>query len=174
MTTSPNLFAFETLDRSRSKEWPWAQDLCLTCANCSGACPVAGVDDFDPRKVVRMVSLGMTEHVAAERWPWICTMCGKCEQVCPMGIAIPDIMRRIRSLRARDQIPGILQGGLDNALRLHPGRCRRRDRRGRGFRGFHGAHRQRGRQHPHHHPQQAGQHPHRRLEALVEDFSCRR
>lgn len=117
MTCHPNRVAFETLNPSRSRDWPCAQDLCLTCANCSGACPVAGVDDFDPRKVVRMVALGMTDQVAAERWPWICTMCGKCEQVCPMGIAIPDLIRRIRSMRARDQIPGILQGGLENALR---------------------------------------------------------
>jgi len=117
MTPLSNVVSFETLDRSLSKDWACAQDLCLTCANCSGACPVAGVDDFDPRKVVRMVALGMTDQVAAERWPWICTMCGKCEQVCPAGIAIPDLMRRIRSLRGRDKIPGILQGGLDNALR---------------------------------------------------------
>ena len=117
MTTHSNIISFKTLDPGRSRDWSCAQDLCLTCANCSGACPVSGVDDFDPRKVVRMVAMGLTDQVAAGRWPWICTMCGKCAQVCPMDIAIPDLMRRIRSLRSRDKIPGILQGGLDNALR---------------------------------------------------------
>lgn len=112
-----SVVTFETLDPARCKMWPYAQDVCLTCAMCSGACPVAGVDDFDPRKVVRMISLGMADDVVKSRWPWICTMCGKCEQVCPMRIDIADMMRRIRSLREREKIPGILQDGLANALR---------------------------------------------------------
>lgn len=105
------------LNRGTVRDWSHAQDACLTCAMCSGACPVAGVDDFDPRKVVRMTSLGMTAAMVPSRWPWICTMCGKCEQICPMGVEIPDIIRRLRSMRQRDQVPGILHDGLANALR---------------------------------------------------------
>lgn len=106
----------EDLQPSSCNDWPYEQDLCLTCAMCSGACPVAGVDDFDPRKMVRMVSLGMADRVADSRWPWICTMCGKCEQICPMGIDIADMTRRIRSLRDGDKVPGILYKGLKAAL----------------------------------------------------------
>lgn len=105
------------LNRGTVRDWSHAQDACLTCAMCSGACPVAGVDDFDPRKVVRMTSLGMTAEMVPSRWPWICTMCGKCEQICPMGVEIPDIIRRLRSMHQRDQVPGILHDGLANALR---------------------------------------------------------
>ncbi len=107
----------EDLDTQRCKDWPYSQDDCLTCAMCASACPVAGVDDFDPRKIVRMVSLGMETMVADSRWPWICTMCGKCEQVCPMGIDIADMMRRIRSFREGDKVPGILYKGLTAALK---------------------------------------------------------
>jgi heterodisulfide reductase subunit C len=99
------------------QQWPYSQDTCLTCAMCSGICPAAGVDDFDPRKMVRMFSLGMQAELVASRWPWICTMCGKCEQVCPMGIDIAEISRRIRSLRDRDLVPGILHQGITAALR---------------------------------------------------------
>jgi len=99
----------EDIDLNHCKSWPYSQDVCLTCAMCAGTCPVAGVDDFDPRKMVRMVSLGMVDEAGASRWPWICTMCGKCEQVCPMGIDIADITRTLRSLRPRDQVPGILR-----------------------------------------------------------------
>jgi heterodisulfide reductase subunit C len=74
------------------------------------------VDDFDPRKIVRMVALGLREPLVASRWPWICTMCGKCAQICPAGIQIPEIMRAIRSLRDRDKVPGILHSGLTAAL----------------------------------------------------------
>jgi heterodisulfide reductase subunit C len=107
----------EDLELSSSGRFPHAQEGCLTCALCSGVCPVAGVHDFDPRKIVRMVALGISEAAAAARWPWICTMCGKCEQVCPMGIDLPGMVRALRSLRERDKVPGILQSGLANALR---------------------------------------------------------
>jgi heterodisulfide reductase subunit C len=98
------------------RDWPYEQDLCLTCGMCSGACPVAGVDDFDPRKMVRLVSLGMVDRIVNSRWPWICTMCGKCEQICPAGIDLADMTRRIRSLREGEKIPGILFKGLSAAL----------------------------------------------------------
>ncbi|MGD8834693.1 MAG: 4Fe-4S dicluster domain-containing protein, partial [Desulfobacteraceae bacterium] len=106
----------EDLQPSLCKQWPHGQDLCLACAMCSGVCPVAGVDDFDPRKMVRMVSLAMVDRLVDSRWPWICTMCGKCEQICPMGIDIADMTRRIRSLRDGDNVPGILYKGLRAAL----------------------------------------------------------
>ena len=106
----------EDLDRDCCNQWPFNQDVCLTCAMCASACPVAGVDDFDPRKMVRMVSLGQLDQAVQSRWPWICTMCGKCEQVCPMGIDIADITRRIRSLRDSEKVPGIIHKGLAAAL----------------------------------------------------------
>ncbi len=106
----------EDLNPACCKDWSYEQDVCLTCAMCASACPVAGVDDYDPRKMVRMVSLGMVDQVARSRWPWICTMCGKCEQSCPMGIGIADITRRIRSLREGKKVPGILHKGLTAAL----------------------------------------------------------
>ncbi len=89
----------------------------MTCSICSSSCPVSGVDDFDPRKMVRMVSLGFEDELIQSRWPWICTMCGKCESVCPMGIDIPGIARKVRSLRDRDKVPGILHKGLSMALK---------------------------------------------------------
>ena len=106
----------EALNSACWNDWSYEQDACLTCAMCASACPVAGVDDYDPRKMVRMVSLGLVDQVAQSRWPWICTMCGKCEQICPMGIDIADITRRLRSLREGKRIPGILHKGLTAAL----------------------------------------------------------
>jgi Fe-S oxidoreductase len=116
MSTNLKPLVWQDLNPGRFQLWPCSQEICMACALCSSACPVSGVDDFDPRKVVRMVSLGMQSEVVDARWPWICTMCGKCEQVCPMGISIPDLMRRIRGLREREQVPGILHKGLSAAL----------------------------------------------------------
>jgi heterodisulfide reductase subunit C len=89
----------------------------MTCGLCSSACPVSGVDGFDPRKIIRMVALGMHDAVVGQRWPWICTLCGKCEHLCPSGVDIADVMRTIRGLRERDAVPGILHKGLAAALK---------------------------------------------------------
>jgi len=66
--------------------------------------------------LVRMVSLGLVEELVETRWPWICTLCGKCENVCPMEIDIADLVRKIRSLKDREKVPGILHKGLVAAL----------------------------------------------------------
>jgi len=105
------------LPHDRFRSWPYRQDVCLTCGMCSSVCPASGVDGFDPRKVIRLVSLGLEREVVDARWPWICTMCAKCEVVCPMEIDIPNVMRSIRSLRDRDEVPGILQKGVDAAMK---------------------------------------------------------
>jgi heterodisulfide reductase subunit C len=96
--------------------WEHDQDLCMTCGICAGACPVAGVDGFDPRKLIRLAVLGRIPELVEARWPWICTMCGKCEQLCPMGVRIADVVRTVRALRERDRVPGILHKGLEAAL----------------------------------------------------------
>jgi heterodisulfide reductase subunit C len=106
-----------TLPQDRFRRWPHGQDVCLTCGMCSSVCPASGVDGFDPRKVIRLVSLGLERNVVEARWPWICTMCAKCEVVCPMEIKIPNVMRSIRSLRDRENVPGILQKGVDAAMK---------------------------------------------------------
>ena len=78
--------------------------------------PGFGIDGFDPRKLIRMVALGLETQLVEARWPWICTLCGKCENVCPMEIDIADVMRTIRGMRDRDKVPGILHKGLQAAL----------------------------------------------------------
>jgi len=90
---------------------------CQTCGRCSGVCPVAGIDGFDPRKMIRMLGMGMLAEIIDSRWPWICTMCGRCTSQCPMNIDFVEIIRQVRSLRPRDKVPGILHKGVVNALK---------------------------------------------------------
>ena len=116
MTSPSEIIDMDQLDHTRCRTWPFSQDFCVTCGLCSSSCPASGVDGIDPRMLVRMISLGLVENLVDARWPWICTMCGKCENVCPMQIEIPDLVRKIRSKRDREKIPGILHKGLAAAL----------------------------------------------------------
>lgn len=117
MNETSEIIDMGLLTHTRFKSWPFSQDYCLTCGICSSSCPVSGIDGFDPRKIVRMIGLGLEDKVVESRWPWICTMCGKCEHVCPMEIDIPDMVRSIRSLREREKVPGVLHKGVVAAMK---------------------------------------------------------
>jgi len=93
----------------------WA-DVCLTCGTCASACPIAGVDNLDPRKIVRMAMFGLEDELVASDWPWKCTMCAKCENACPMGVEIVALIRRLRSKRARNRVPGPIHKGVVTCL----------------------------------------------------------
>jgi len=103
-------------DPTKFRKLKFSHDYCLTCGLCSSSCPVSGIDGFDPRKLIRFAILGLEQKIVESRWPWICTLCGKCEHDCPMEINIPGLVRHIRSLRNRDLVPGILHKGIAAAL----------------------------------------------------------
>ena len=67
---------------------------------------------MDPRKALRMVVLGLEEELIASQWPWKCTLCGKCEEACPMNVELVAMFRAVRGLRPRDQVPGPLHKGV--------------------------------------------------------------
>lgn len=91
-------------------------DLCLTCGTCAGGCPVTGVDGMDMRKALRMVLLGLEQDLIDSRFPWICTLCSRCDNACPMGIELTKMMRSARTHRQRDKVPGVLHKGVQMCL----------------------------------------------------------
>jgi heterodisulfide reductase subunit C len=91
-------------------------DMCMGCGTCSAGCPLTGMDGFDPRKIVRMVLLGREEELIQSHLPWICTMCGKCEHACPMGVNIVNMIRTIRGMVERDKVPGMIHKGVELCL----------------------------------------------------------
>jgi Fe-S oxidoreductase len=92
-------------------------NLCLTCGMCSSGCPAAGIDDMDPRKMLRMIALGLDDQVLASDWPWMCTMCQRCIYVCPMQIDIPQLIYNLRAQRPRQERPKGILGSCDMALK---------------------------------------------------------
>jgi heterodisulfide reductase subunit C len=60
---------------------------CYTCGSCTGVCPVREVvDDFDPRRLIHMIVLGMKKEVLSLDLIWFCCLCNSCYYVCPQGI----------------------------------------------------------------------------------------
>ena len=95
-------------------------NVCFTCGTCTNGCPITGNPDmqgWDTRKVIRMLAMGMLEEVVESKFPWLCTGCGRCAYVCPMGLDIVGIMAHMKHLRPRDHVPGILHKGVENVLK---------------------------------------------------------
>lgn len=83
---------------------------CFTCGACSSGCPASGLAGMDPRKFVRMITLGLDEEIMTNDWVWMCTTCNRCVHVCPMKIDIPQLVLVIRSQWPKEKRPkGIVE-----------------------------------------------------------------
>ncbi len=91
-------------------------DLCHTCGTCSAICPLTGARGFNPRKIVHMAIQERDQEITDSPWPWMCTLCGRCEHACPMGINIVNIMRTARGMVEREKVPVMLQKGIELGL----------------------------------------------------------
>ena len=77
--------------------------VCYACGVCTAGCPVSEVsEDFDPRKIVRMVLMGMKERVLSSDFIWYCTQCFTCSGHCPQSVKFTDIMRVLRDMAVKE------------------------------------------------------------------------
>ena len=62
------------------EESNWRADLnyCMSCAKCLSVCPLHGYSEWDPRRVVRMVLLGLEQQVIDSEFIFQCTGCDRC------------------------------------------------------------------------------------------------
>ena len=70
---------------------------CFQCGACTAACPWGIVRDetFSVRLLVRAAQLSL-ETTQDQRW--LCTACGQCQQLCPRGVDISQVIRGVRYL----------------------------------------------------------------------------
>ncbi len=92
-------------------------NLCLTCGLCASGCPATGIEGMDPRKFLRMASLGLDDELLTSEWAWICSMCTRCVYACPMKIDIPGLISNVRGNWPKDKQPKGIRGSCDMALK---------------------------------------------------------
>lgn len=79
--------------------------LCYLCGSCAGGCPVGRlITAYNPRKIVRMASLGLKDEVLKSNSLWFCTACFTCTDRCPQGLEVASIIRIIRNIAAENGI----------------------------------------------------------------------
>jgi len=73
--------------------------LCFSCGTCTAGCPVSAVDpEFDPRRIIRQVLLGMRKKVLSSPVIWRCVQCYSCSAKCPQNVKFRDVMRALREM----------------------------------------------------------------------------
>lgn len=78
---------------------------CVQCQACTNVCPVVahsmeteqGVD-LTPQKVMNLLRLDLGDLTLGSRMVWDCAACYQCQQYCPEGIRVTDIMCELRAL----------------------------------------------------------------------------
>jgi len=72
---------------------------CYACGACTGGCPVSDVDpEFDPRKLIRMVVLGLKDELLRSPLIWYCQLCNTCSFVCPQDVRFSEAMGVLREM----------------------------------------------------------------------------
>lgn len=71
--------------------------LCFQCGTCTGACPSGRRTPYRVRQVVRKSLMGFKEDVISDDTLWMCSTCYECQERCPRGIKIVDIIKIARN-----------------------------------------------------------------------------
>ena len=57
---------------------------CYACGVCSARCPIEKIEpEYNPRKIIRMIILGLEQDLLQEELLWHCSNCYTCQESCP-------------------------------------------------------------------------------------------
>jgi len=78
-----------------------AFETCIQCTICTNVCPIVeydtGDNDYTPQQVMNLLRLGKKHLATGTRMVWNCLTCFSCQEHCPQGIRVTDIMLELRN-----------------------------------------------------------------------------
>jgi heterodisulfide reductase subunit C/nitrate reductase gamma subunit len=81
---------------------------CVQCQTCTNVCPVVehsagdGGVDASPQKIMNLLRLGKTDLALGSRMVWDCATCYQCQEHCPAGIRVTDVLYELRNRAGRE------------------------------------------------------------------------
>jgi heterodisulfide reductase subunit C len=85
---------------------------CFTCENCTTVCPVAGnydspAEELDllPHQIMRSMGFGIKDLAMGSRMLWYCLTCYQCQEHCPQGVKVTDVLYELKNLSAKEAAP---------------------------------------------------------------------
>ncbi|HOT44469.1 MAG TPA: 4Fe-4S dicluster domain-containing protein [Spirochaetota bacterium] len=77
---------------------------CIQCQTCTNVCPVVAAQtdrkdavDITPQKIMNLLRLGLNDLAMGSRMVWDCTTCYQCQEHCPQGIQVTDIIYELKN-----------------------------------------------------------------------------
>jgi len=99
---------------------------CYACENCSTVCPV--VENYNdpqealgllPHQIMRSLGLGLRDLALGSKMLWSCLTCYQCQEHCPQGVKVTDILYELKNRSIRETFPesgkkkdASIQGGM--------------------------------------------------------------
>jgi heterodisulfide reductase subunit C len=75
---------------------------CFTCRTCSASCPITAVNrNFNPVRIIRLALYGLREEVLGSEFLWLCSSCYACQERCPQGVCITDLMTVLKNMAVK-------------------------------------------------------------------------
>ena len=72
--------------------------MCFQCGTCTAGCPSGKNTAYRTRKLMRMAQLGLKDMIINSEDLWQCTTCYTCEERCPRGVPIVDVVIALRNI----------------------------------------------------------------------------
>ena len=75
-------------------------DACFACGTCVSKCMIQQKvePEYNPRKLIRMVMLGLQEEAFKNPTTWLCSACDLCYSACPQEIHISGVIGAVKQL----------------------------------------------------------------------------
>ncbi len=82
--------------------------VCFGCENCTNVCPVVGnyenpqeVVGLMPHQIMHTLALGCRDLALGSSMLWDCVTCYTCQEYCPQGVCITDVLYELKNLAFR-------------------------------------------------------------------------
>ena len=82
---------------------------CYQCGTCTGSCPISRkISRFNPRRIILQSIRGYKEKVIPSDEIWLCSSCFNCQERCPQGVEIAEVIYALRNIAIREgRVPRI-------------------------------------------------------------------
>jgi heterodisulfide reductase subunit C len=85
---------------------------CIQCGTCTASCPNEFAMDHTPRKLWRMVLMGLKDQIFQSKTFVLCSNCYCCTLRCPRGLPLTEAMSVLKQIAARENLAKYRQSTL--------------------------------------------------------------
>jgi len=100
---------FEQSFKNEVASYPGGENVlnCYLCGTCTAGCPISEIEeDYNPRKIMRKILLGMKDELLNSGEIWKCYQCHTCVSHCPQDVRFADVVRALRQIALSEGVYG--------------------------------------------------------------------